>query len=177
MKAAKPLLILTGLILAGGAVLAQGYGSGQGRGETMAQFLSEWDMNADGRVMAEDVSLRRAALFDMFDLNGDGVIDAGEQVNMASTIAGQEEANHGGQGRGQGMGQGQGQGQGIGHGRGFGRDNAPGQRIHGAMTLAYNDTDGDGAISASEWAAATPRLLAALDGNGDGQIDASDFGR
>lgn len=173
MKAAKPLLILTGLMLAGGAVLAQGYGPGQGRGETMAQFLSEWDMNADGRVMAEDVTLRRAALFDLFDLNGDGAIDAGEQVNMASTIAGQEEANHGGQGRGQGMGQ----GQGVGQGRGFGRDNAPGQRIHGAMTLAYNDTDGDGTISAAEWANATPRLLAALDGNGDGQIDARDFGR
>lgn len=150
MKSAKPLLILTGLMLAGGAVLAQSYGPGQGRGETMAQFLSEWDMNADGRVLTEDVALRRAALFDMFDLNGDGAIDAGEQVNMASTIAGQEEANHGGQGRGQGMGQGQ--------GRGFGRDNAPGQRIHGAMTLAYNDTDGDGAISAAEWADRRPRL-------------------
>ncbi|MCB1388930.1 MAG: hypothetical protein KDK12_07290 [Rhodobacteraceae bacterium] len=193
MISAKHALVAAGLVLAGGAVLAQG------PGESMSQFLSEWDMNADGRVTADDVATRRTDLFDMFDLNGDGSIDAEEQANMAQTIAMQEENNHGGQGQGQGHGQGQGRGQGMGqgqghgqgmgqgmgqgHGQGMGRGpgsggaQAPGQRIHGAMTLAYNDADGNGLISAAEWAAASPRLFAELDGNGDGVVDAQDFGR
>jgi hypothetical protein len=45
------------------------------------------------------------------------------------------------------------------------------------MTLAFNDADNSGTISAAEWAAATPRLVTELDRNGDGRIDGSDFGR
>lgn len=191
MISAKHVILAAGLVLAGGAALALGQGQGQGRGqgEPMAQFFLEWDVNADGSVTAEDVSLRRAELFTLFDLNGDAMIDADEQANMALAISGQQDANreqHGqGQGRGQGHGQGRGQGQGLGQGQGHGQgqgrgpgmDNAPGQRLHAAMTLDYNDTDGDGLISAEEWAAATPQLFAQLDGNGDGAVDTDDFRR
>jgi hypothetical protein len=100
--------------------------------------------------------MRRGDQFEMFDLDGSGAIDAEEQVNMAATIAGQEEVNHGGQGGA--------------HGRG-----GPGPRIHAAMTAEYTDADGDGALSRAEWAAATARLFGELDRNGDGALDRADF--
>lgn len=181
MISAKHVVLAAGLVLAGGAALALGQSQSQGlgQGEPMAQFFLEWDVNADGSVTAEDVTLRRAELFTLFDLNGDAVIDADEQANMALAIAGQQDANRGqhGQGQGRGQGHGQGRGQGMGQGRGPGMGNAPGQRIHAAMTLDYNDADADGLISAEEWAAATPQLFAELDSNGGGSVDAQDFGR
>ena len=162
MKAAIFLAPLAVLALVGGAAVAdghgqgqrQGQGHGQGQGPQMAHFLEEWDMNADGRVTVEDVAARRTDIFDMFDLSGDGVIDAEEQANMAATIAGQEENNR--------------EGHGV---------NGPGPRIHGAMTPAYNDANHDGQITAAEWAEATPRLFTELDRNADGVINPMDFGR
>jgi hypothetical protein len=49
--------------------------------------------------------------------------------------------------------------------------------IHGAMTAEFADTDSDGVISADEWSAATPRLFADLDRNGDGSLNQRDFRR
>jgi hypothetical protein len=149
----------------GTAVWASSHGQGQGQGGgAMAGFVTEWDMNEDGVVTIEDLADRRGMLFDMFDLNGDGGIDGEEQANMAETIAGQMEANHGGEGRGNG--------QGGGHGRG-----GPGQMIHAAMTADFADTDRDGIISAAEWAEATPRLFTQMDANEDGQLNQMDFRR
>ncbi|MCB1360181.1 MAG: hypothetical protein H6899_15255 [Rhodobacter sp.] len=147
------------------------------RGGQMMEFVSEWDMNGDGTVTRDDFATRRGDQFEMFDLNGDGAIDADEQTNMAETIAGMQEVNHGGQGHGQGQGQGMGQGHGQGQGMGQGGgQRGPGPRIHAAMTAAYADTDQDGVITRAEWDAATERLFADLDRNGDGQMGPADFG-
>lgn len=151
------------------------------QGGGMMAFVSEWDMNGDGVVTLDDFATRRGDQFEMFDLNGDGGIDAEEQANMAQTIAGMQEVNHGGQGHGQGQGQGRGQGQGQGQGQGNGQgqmggQRGPGPRIHAAMTAAYADTDHDGVIARAEWEAATARLFADLDANGDGQMGPGDFG-
>ena len=135
------------------------------QGGGMMAFVSEWDMNGDGVVTLDDFATRRGDQFEMFDLNGDGGIDAEEQANMAQTIAGMQEVNHGGQGHGQGQGQGQ-----------MGGQRGPGPRIHAAMTAAYADTDQDGVITRAEWDAATERLFADLDRNGDGQMGPADFG-
>ena len=150
-----PMMILAATLAAfGGATLAQGQGNGP-----MAGFVQEWDMNADGRVTLADFAERRTTQFDMFDLNGDARIDAEEQANMAQTIAGAQEANHGAE---------------SGHGQG---GNGPGAQIHAAMTAAYADADHDGNLSAQEWEAATQRLFAELDRSGDGQLDRADFRR
>ena len=153
----KRLSIIAALSLTAfaGAAMASSHGQGGGGGGAQAaHFFEEWDMNEDGAVTLADVSARRAEIFDMFDLNGDATIDAAEQANMAQTIAGQEENNR------------------EGHGR-----NGPGPRIHEAMTLAYNDADGVGLITAAEFAAAAPRLFAEIDRNDDGQVNRLDFGR
>lgn len=155
MKPTQMLILTAALAAFGGAALAQGQGNG-----AMAGFVQEWDMNADGRVTVEDFTERRTTQFDMFDLNGDAGIDAGEQVNMAQTIAGAQEANHGGEGGGHGQG-----------------GNGPGLRIHAAMSADYADTDRDGTISAEEWSAATQRLFAEMDRSGDGELNRADFGR
>lgn len=196
-------LLVAGLAVSATAVFAQSYGLGQGQGQgqgrgprqmqmqgqagpQMADFLVQWDMNGDGRVTPDDVATRRGDLFEMFDLDGSGALDADEQANMAQTIAAQEETNHeghgGGQRQGQGLGQGLGQGHGLGQAQGQGRGpgrrfTSPGQMIHAAMTPGFADADRDGRITAREWVEATPRLFAQLDANGDGQVDAADFGR
>lgn len=139
------------LAIFGGQAYASSHGGGQGNGQ--AHFLEEWDMNQDGSVTVDDIAARRADLFDMFDLNGDAVIDTVEQANMVQTIAGQEESNR------------------EGHGA-----NGPGPRIHAAMAPAYNDTDGDGVVTVAEFAAGSPRLFAELDRNTDGHVDRQDFG-
>lgn len=156
-----PLLIaaLIATALAGGAAAAQGQSQGQGKGKgagMMMEFVGEWDMNGDGAVRLDDVASRRLDQFAMFDLDGNGGIDAAEQANMAETITAATEANHGDGGKGQGQG-------------------GPGARIHAAMTADYADADKDGTISQAEWEAATARLFGELDRNADGTLDQTDF--
>jgi Ca2+-binding EF-hand superfamily protein len=135
----------------------------QGNGTPGAGFIQEWDMSGTGNVTAADIIERRAGLFDMFDLDGSAVLEAAELDNMAQTIADREavEAE---------------QGKGHGHGGAYGA-NGPGKIIHEAMGLAFNDADGDGQITAAEFAAASERLFPMIDRNGDGVIDGGDFGR
>jgi len=131
----------------------------QGNGNPGAGFIAEWDMSGTGNVTAADIIERRANLFDMFDLDGSAILEAAELENMAATITDREavEAE---------------QGKGGGHGA-----NGPGKVIHEALGLAFNDADGDGQITAAEFAAASERLFPMIDRNGDGVVDAGDFGR
>jgi Ca2+-binding EF-hand superfamily protein len=131
----------------------------QGNGNPGAGFIAEWDMSGTGNVTAADIIERRANLFDMFDLDGSAILEAAELENMTATITDREavEAE---------------QGKGGGHGA-----NGPGKVIHEAMGLAFNDADGDGQITAAEFAAASERLFPMIDRNGDGVVDAGDFGR
>ncbi len=138
-----------------GSVATGAVAQGQKGGAPMMQFVEEWDQNADGTVTVDDIATRRADLFIMFDQSNDGQIDAEEQVLMAETIAGVQ-GNHEGEGHGTG---------------------GPGQMIHGAMTLEYNDTDADGIISAAEFDAGSPKLFAELDADADGVVTPADFGR
>lgn len=129
----------------------------QGNGTPGAGFIAEWDMSGTGTVTQADVTERRASLFDMFDLDGSGVLEQAELDNMTATITDREAVERA---------------QGQGHG-----GNGPGQMIHTAMGLAFNDADSDGHITAAEFAAASARLFPMIDRNGDGVVDMADFGR
>ena len=135
----------------------------QGNGTPGAGFIAEWDMSGTGTVTQADIIERRGSLFEMFDLDGSAVLDMEELQNMAATIT-DREAVEAEQSKGQGHGGGQG-------------GNGPGQIIHDAMGLAFNDSDGDGQITSAEFAAASERLFPMIDRNGDGVVDMADFGR
>ena len=105
------------------------------------------DTNGDGFVSKQEFDASRAALFSKLDANHDGVIDQAE-IDKASA-----EWHH--------------------------RTNKPastdatadadaqGKKHRGFMRM---DTNGDGKISAEEFAAAGERMFARLDSNGDGKI-------
>lgn len=131
----------------------------QGNGTPGAGFIAEWDMSGSGTVTPENIRERRASLFEMFDLDGSGLLDAAELQNMTQTIA-DREAVEAEQAKGAGYG-----------------GNGPGQIIHDAMGLAFNDADGDGQITSAEFAAASDRLFPMIDRNGDGVVTTADFGR
>lgn len=128
---------------------AQGAGSPQ-------HFMEQWDADADGAVSRAEAQTKRGEVFYMFDQNEDKVLDAAEWALVDEHIAAEMDAKAGG-----------------GHGQGKG----PGAVMHEAMTPDFNDADGDGVVTEVEFMAATDRLFAGLDRNGDGQASAADFAR
>ena len=139
--------ILT-IVLAGPA-FAQGAGS-------PLHFMEQWDANADGAVTLAEAQAKRGEVFYMFDQTEDKRLDAAEWALVAEHMAAEMDAKAG-----------------AGHGRGKG----PGAVMHQAMTPGFNDADGDGVVTETEFLAATDRLFAGLDRNGDGQATAADFAR
>jgi len=93
----------------------------------------------------------------MFDENEDGMLAAAEYTLFDETRAA-DMANNGG-GHGQGKGQG------------------ALQRASDGMSLAFNDTDGDGAVSEAEFIGKSGDWMELLDRNGDGVVTTDDFGR
>lgn len=175
-------LVLVALL----ALPVSAFANGDGTGVPGAEFLKEWDMSGTGSVSLADMQARRAEIFEMFDLNGDGHIDAQEGENMAQTVAGQQENNAAaraeqagrGQDRGKAMGQGGGQGNGQRQATAAGQGgNGPGQVIHAAMTIAFNDTDGNGLVTRQEFVDASAQIFVALDRNADAALTLDDFSR
>lgn len=155
------------LMLAPGAN-AQGNG-GQGNGQRGASFIASWDMSQTGTVSVEDMQTRRGDLFDMFDQDGNGYLEADEITQMAETVTTQGELRLERQAENRAERQGEGR-------RGQGQNaNPTGAIIHAAMSVEFNDANGDGRISRAEFLTATERLFATLDRNGDGRIDLSGF--
>ena len=129
------------------------------QGKPGANFLDQWDLNADGQVTLAEAREKRADVFRMFDKDDSQTLTAPEWDAITTHIAAEESQK------------GQGQGQGQGHGGG------PGQFVHAAMQPGFNDADKDGTVTAAEFEAATDALFPQIDRNGDGVVTVADFGR
>ncbi len=114
-----------------------------------AQFIAEWDINLDGSVSLDDVSSRRSDIFATFDADDNGILDAAEYAFFDQARA----SAHSGE-----------------NGNGGDRKAAVG------FTLAFNDVNGDGAVTLDEFLGKSADWLAILDRNGDGVVTTADFG-
>ncbi len=117
-------------------------------------FIENWDLDGDGSITAAELTERRDIVFSMFDDNEDDSLDAGEYTNFDETRALDMAQNAGNHGAGQG-----------------------GERMNKGMTMAFNDADGDGAVTRAEFAAGSDGWFSMMDKNADGLISAEDFGR
>lgn len=118
-----------------------------------AHFIESWDIDEDGSVDLEDITTRRGDVFFTFDADENGSLDAEEYVAFDEARANDMETN-GGHGNGNGM-----------------------RRASEGMTLAFNDTDGDGEVSQAEFLARAADWLVVLDRDEDGVVTTADFGR
>ncbi|QFS84024.1 EF hand [Roseivivax sp. THAF40] len=118
-----------------------------------AHFIENWDIDGDGVVDLGDIETRRGDVFLTFDADDNGALDADEYVYFDAARANDME-QMGAQGAGPAM-----------------------RRASEGMTLAFNDTDGNGEVSRAEFLARAGDWLAMLDRDGDGRVTSSDFGR
>lgn len=116
-----------------------------------AHFIENWDQNSDASVSADEIASKRLDVFASFDANDDGQLDA-EEYALFDEARANDQAQMG-----------------AGHGMGM-------RRMAEPMTRAFSDTDGDGIVTAAEFAAASPRMFTALDRTADGKITTDDFG-
>lgn len=114
-------------------------------------FLTNWDLDENGVVTLAEVTEKRGDILYTFDDDGDGVITAAEYVAFDEARAA-DQANEGYRYGGQG-------------------------NASVGMTLVFNDTDGDGAVSREEFIGKSGAWFAILDRNRDGEVTAEDFGR
>lgn len=116
-------------------------------------FIENWDMDENGAVSMAEITERRDLVFTMFDNDENNALDATEYAMFDETRAADMEMNAGGHGNGQG-----------------------GGRMNEGMTMAFNDTDGDGIVTRDEFIAGSAGWFAMLDQNEDGSVTADDFG-
>ncbi len=121
------------------------------QGNPGAHFIENWDADGNSSVSAAEVEQKRTDVFAAFDADENGRLSA-EEYGVFDEARANDQAQMGG-----------------GHGMGM-------QRLEAPMERGFNDTNADGEVSAEEWAASSPKMFAALDKNGDGEITTADFG-
>lgn len=117
-----------------------------------AHFIENWDMDGDGRITPAEISEKRAEIFTMFDQDENGLLDAAEYDLFDETRRADMEASGGGL-------------------------KGPMAIVDKAMDRGFNDGDGDGAVSAEEFAARDAEFFGMLDRDGDGAVAPADFKR
>lgn len=123
-----------------------------------AGFFESWDEDQNGEVTLAEITEKRENIFVTFDENGDGAITGEEYIAFDEARAA-DQANEG-------------------HGNNGGRGNNN-RRVKPSigMTLEFNDVDGNGEVSHAEFVGQSSAWFELLDRNGDGAVNAGDFGR
>jgi len=116
-----------------------------------AHFIQSWDVDGDGAVSLEDITIHRVDVFDMFDADESGALDA-EEYAFFDEVRAEDMATN------------------AGHGKGL-------RRAAEGMTRAFNDTNGDGAVTRDEFLAHAGDWMVLLDRDGDSVVTPADFGR
>lgn len=137
------LILATALVLSAGSAIA--------RDDPGAHFLSVWDLDRDGTVTLAEAQEQRTNVFNTFDENTDGLLDAAEYAVFNAHREKDAQLN------------------GKGHGGGA-------QKMHEGMAMAFNDVNADGQVSMDEFLAQAEGWLAMVDRNADGAVTQADFG-
>lgn len=141
----KSTILVIALCVSASTVYAEG-------GQPGSHFIENWDLDGDGTVSLEDITIRRGDVFLTFDADENGALDAEEYVYFDE--ARENDMKDNAHGNGKGM-----------------------RRATEGMTLAFNDTDGNGEVSREEFLTHSADWLAMLDRNDDGGVTSADFGR
>lgn len=137
------LILATTLILSAGNAIAQD--------DPGAHFLSVWDLDSDGTVTLAEAQEQRTNVFNTFDENTDGQLDAAEYAVFDAHRAEDAQQN------------------GMGHGAGA-------QKMHEGMAMTFNDVNADGSVALDEFLTQAEGWLALVDRNADGAVTQADFG-
>ena len=145
----KTLITATALVT---LLATSAFASGNGGGNPGTGFLDEWDNDGDGQVTVENVASRRSDVFASFDADDNGILDAEEYAFFDEARASShddegEQGGHGGE-----------------------------RKASVGMTLPFNDVNGDGSVTLSEFISQSAAWLALVDRNGDGVVTVEDFG-
>jgi Ca2+-binding EF-hand superfamily protein len=114
-------------------------------------FVENWDMNDDGQVTLDEAREKRGDIFYMFDADENGMLNGPEYDQFDETRKADMDANGGGH-----MGQ---------------QMRSPNK----GMMRQYNDPNGDGMVSRSEFMNGSISWFDMVDRNGDGVITEDDF--
>lgn len=117
-----------------------------------SHFIKNWDLDQNGTVSLAEITERRGDVFNMFDQDENGSLNAEEYVLFDETRAEDMKNNAGGHGKG-------------------------GGRMQQGLTLDFNDTDENGEVSRAEFLERSEAWITMVDRDADGMITPADFGQ
>ena len=123
------------------------------QGQPGAHFIENWDLNEDGQVTLAEAQKKRGEIFTMFDQDENGVLSDAEYDLFDETRRTDMDENAGGHKKGQMRG------------------------VDKAMMRDFNDTNGDGQVSRSEFVDKAEDWFTMMGRTGDGVVTTDDFGR
>ncbi|AHM05462.1 EF hand domain protein [Roseibacterium elongatum DSM 19469] len=137
-------------------ILAMGAGVAFANSHAMpgAQFLSVWDLDADGTATLAELQEMRGIVFAMFDSDADGTLNTEEYRAFDETRAA-DLANF--------------------EGPDPARERM--QMVADGLGRAANDADGNGRVTRDEFIAGTHAWLEQIDRDGNGVVTSADFMR
>ncbi|MGC1495764.1 MAG: EF-hand domain-containing protein [Sulfitobacter sp.] len=116
-----------------------------------SHFIENWDLDQNGTVSLAEITERRGDVFNMFDQDENGSLNAEEYVLFDETRAEDMKNNAGGHAKG-------------------------GGRMQQGLTLDFNDTNEDGEVSRAEFLERSEAWVTMVDRDADGMITSADFG-